>query len=241
MVDFLTLCVRRETGQLQTGELVQWAAEMPTEKHESSPALRRLAGAGSDSDFAAADACFADALAELRMQLPSRGQTFREYADSIVRRMAGRAMEPALGMMELSRLYRFGNFSDPSLSVWYDLEEACSMLQGSETCCLLPELHVANIDAYLVEEARLFLVFRQLPLPEEFRHWRYCRQCGYLGMPNRREVHPSFVRRIFKLPDYSFYQPYCPSCGNQKLWGIRTQEARRKYLEQQEIPLYNPS
>lgn len=233
MKNLVRLYARQKIDEAGMDEFKVWATECLASGHDS-PVLRSLSTMGKGKNgVAAAKRDLLLAINDLQIKLPPLNQIFNEYAVAVAEDMAAMRIPPSEGMSILSKLYRSGNFSDQSLGVWYDLDDACKVLLSEESYSLFSELNAGNIDAYLIAEAKLFLAFRPLTRPPNFNRWRYCRQCGYLGLPAHREVKASFFRKIFDLPDYSMYQPYCSSCGNQKLWGMRTQEARIKYLESQ--------
>jgi hypothetical protein len=232
-----TLLLNRSIGYATPEDYIEWAVERLCEGMDS-PSLRILAGLFVRFELDDIEPCFNNSCMELGIEFPALdagpGKTAwlvkRAYDQGEV------SAESALHMM--AALYSMSDYSDPLLSVWYEIEEELAQKGSGCEGYFYPPEGLDSVEQVFELEWKLFERASRLDLPAVFIRYIRCAQCGHIGEPQPRQKRltlpgklRAMIARLNSTP--SLWQA-CSRCGSFAYHNMVDPDVRDTYLTQLE-------
>lgn len=221
------LLLDRVLGRIQAEDHIAWAVARLSEG-EDGPNLRILAGLNPRFDRDEVEPYFQKACGEfgIAYMLPDASP---RTAATLVRDLYEDGVFSADEVVSrMAILYR-GDYSDPVLRPWFDLEEDLSLQGSGYEGVYYPPETLEDLRKTVEREWRIFELATQLSDPPDISRWVRCQQCGAVGPPDywRR----SFLWRLRARlrggnPDVRW--AHCGTCGSPEVRGIGSDPAFRE-------------
>lgn len=226
-----TLLLRRSMGNALAEDYIDWATECLTQGQDS-PSLRVLAGLHPRWERHEVEQYFQGTCRELGIAAIPADAPPRETARLVQEVYRGGKISADEAVRMMADLYTRSAYSDPVLSIWFEIEEELS-LQGSghEGCFYSPEL-LEHLEETVEREFALFSQAVALPLPPGFNRFIRCSRCSAIGPPKLK--HRSATDAIKAGIRGAWAKPAlwatCEHCGSFDYRGISDPDVREDYF-----------
>lgn len=229
------LLLKRSMGTAAAEDYVAWAVERLCEDLDT-PSLRILAGLHPRLERHDIEPYFLKTCRELGLEVVSQSVPPRETGRLVQRvfRAGEISAEEALQMM--CSLYRRAEYSDPLLSIWFDIEEELSLRgSGHEGCFYSPEF-LDPLEEAVRRELVLFSRALAIDLPPGFDRFIRCDRCAFIDAPKweHRTATDSFRSKMPWVHPKPSLWATCSRCGSFEYHSIRDPNVRMEYFSQLE-------
>lgn len=146
---------KRVIRHLDSNDYASWAGEMLTVGFDS-PSLRILAGLNTFDSTHQAEDYFRRTITELKVEIPSREESLRQYACNVAKQIINRTVVPVDGVRELYAACVASDYAK-EYTIWLQLDDARESLRWNETPYSYPEITRENFYEIIEKEALEFI------------------------------------------------------------------------------------
>lgn len=228
-----SLMLNRSIGSAFPDQYVAWAVQLLCDGSDTR-SLRILAGLDPRLDTDEIEAYFFKACQEMKIDCAPRAKEPRRSL-GLVRNSYERGNASAKTAIHmLARLYGQSDYTDPLLSVFYEIDEELSLKGTGLEGHFYPVEALDDLDLALRREFDLFREAALLNLPADFLHFIRCDRCGHIGEPlSRYKTLNDRLKALFLGSRCRTYRwPACAKCRSFSNKTMMNPDVRQEYFAQ---------
>jgi hypothetical protein len=193
---------------------IAWTVERLCEGLDSE-SLRILAGLHPVRECDEVEPCFLKTCAELGIELPPPADPLRKEACKVRHRYDTRSVSAGGAIRMMFHLCSEANYGDPSLKVWFYIDEEIAHLGSQYGGHYYPPKLLGSLDETFIREWDLYRRTVMIGPPVDFLNYGYCDRCGHAGRPVLRKGPASGgIWHMLSWFQRSTRAPSCSQCGS---------------------------
>ena len=208
-------------GEATPEDHIAWAVRRLGEGFDT-PSLRVLAGLDPTHERWEIEPYFLKSLEEADLEAAEGLDGPRDAARIVRRLFEDGRLSAEQTVARMSALHRRGEYADPILGIWHDLEEELLLEGSGHEGVFYPRDAIQPLESAVRREWVLFDRALALRLPDNFIELVRCEPCGHVGVPKR--IPNTFLDSVkialpwLRSPPNVRYT--CAECGSERYRGI---------------------